>query len=85
MNQNWKKLDLKQVHKNNLQNNMNNGVMGGDLRNQKTKEESKTPKATESNLSEVELGASFFRALGPVGSPSNASNHNVLFRNSLAS
>ena len=39
------------------------------------KEESKTPKATESNFSEVDLGtSSFFRVIGTIQSPSNASN-----------
>ena len=50
-------------------------------------EETKTPKATESNLSEVELGtSSFFRVLGTMASPSNASNtltsNNFFHRNS---
>ena len=49
-------------------------------------ESSKTPKATESNLSEVELGSSsFFRVLGTVQSPSNASNTNQIFRSSIIS
>jgi len=42
---------------------------------QRAREESKTPKATESNFSEVDLGtSSFFRVIGTIQSPSNASN-----------